>query len=222
MTHLLKEKYIIVYQDVRGRYMSEGAFEDVRPYNPNKKKKEFDDNSDTYDTIDWLVKNVANNNGKVGIFGTSYPGFYSTMALPDAHPALKALSPQAPVTNWFIDDDESIFEDVINRFAGAGITLGCNPPANTEFCPEEGVSRGQMAAFMTRALDLPPAEFDYFSDDNGSTFEADINAFAAAGLTSGCGDGLFCPSRNLSRGEMAAFLAKLFPSLACVSVTFSL
>ena len=70
-----------------------------------RKKKEIDDNSDTYDTIDWLVKNVPNNNGKVGIFGTSYPGFYSTMALPNAHPALKAVSPQAPVTNWFIGDD---------------------------------------------------------------------------------------------------------------------
>ena len=105
LTHLLKEKYIIVYQDVRGRYMSEGTFEDVRPYNPNKKKKEIDENSDTYDTIDWLVKNVPNNNGKVGIFGISYPGFYSTMALPDAHPALKAASPQAPVTNWFLGDD---------------------------------------------------------------------------------------------------------------------
>ena len=105
LTHLLKEKYIIVFQDVRGRYMSEGVFEDVRPYKPNKKKKEIDDNSDTFDTIDWLVKNVPNNNGKVGIFGTSYPGFYSTMALPEAHPALKAVSPQAPVTNWFIGDD---------------------------------------------------------------------------------------------------------------------
>ncbi len=103
--HLLKENYIIVFQDVRGRYMSEGTFEDVRPFNPNKKKKEFDENSDTYDTIDWLVTNVANNNGKVGVFGVSYPGFYSTMSLPNAHPALKAVSPQAPVTDWFIGDD---------------------------------------------------------------------------------------------------------------------
>ena len=103
--HLLKENYIIVFQDVRGRFMSEGVFEDVRPYNPNKKKKEIDENSDTYDTIDWLVKNVDNNNGNVGIFGISYPGFYSTMALPNAHPALKAASPQAPVTNWFLGDD---------------------------------------------------------------------------------------------------------------------
>jgi len=105
LNHLLKEKYIIVFQDVRGRYMSEGKFMDVRPYDPDKKKKEIDENSDTFDTIDWLIKNVANNNGNVGIFGISYPGFYSTIALPNAHPALKAVSPQAPVTNWFIGDD---------------------------------------------------------------------------------------------------------------------
>lgn len=85
--------------------MSEGKFEDVRPFNPNKKNNEIDENSDTYDTIDWLVKNIDNNNGSVGIFGISYPGFYSTMALPNAHPALKAVSPQAPVTNWFLGDD---------------------------------------------------------------------------------------------------------------------
>jgi putative CocE/NonD family hydrolase len=103
--HLTDENYIIVFQDVRGRYMSEGKFVDVRPYRPDKKRKEIDENSDTYDTIDWLVKNVPNNNGNVGIFGISYPGFYSTMALPNAHPALKAASPQAPVTNWFIGDD---------------------------------------------------------------------------------------------------------------------
>jgi len=105
LTHLIQEDYIIVFQDIRGRYMSEGKFVDVRPFIPNKKKKEIDENSDTYDTIDWLIGNVNNNNGKVGIFGISYPGFYSTMALPQAHPALKAASPQAPVGNWFIGDD---------------------------------------------------------------------------------------------------------------------
>ncbi len=105
LTHLLQEKYIIVFQDVRGRFMSEGKFVDVRPFKPNKKRKEIDENSDTYDTIDWLIKNVDNNNGNVGIFGISYRGFYSTMALPNAHPALKAVSPQAPVTNWFLGDD---------------------------------------------------------------------------------------------------------------------
>ena len=74
--------------------------------NPNKKSKaDIDETTDTYDAIDWLVKNVAHNNGRVGVFGISYPGFYSTMSLIDAHPALKAVSPQAPVTNWFIGDD---------------------------------------------------------------------------------------------------------------------
>ena len=100
-----KEGYIMVTQDVRGRWMSEGEFKDVRPFNPNKKGNEIDEASDTYDTIDWLVKNIADNNGSVGVFGISYPGFYSTMAAASNHPALKAVSPQAPVTNWFIGDD---------------------------------------------------------------------------------------------------------------------
>lgn len=105
LSHLLNEKYILVFQDVRGRYMSEGKFEDVRPFNPNKKNNEIDENSDSYDTIDWLINNVDNNNGSAGIFGISYPGFYSTMSLPNAHSALKAVSPQAPVSNWFLGDD---------------------------------------------------------------------------------------------------------------------
>ena len=103
--HLVEAGYIFVMQDVRGKYMSEGEFEDVRPYQPDKKGQEFDESSDTYDSMDWLVKNVPNNNGNIGIFGISYPGFYATMSIPDAHPALKAVSPQAPVTDWFIGDD---------------------------------------------------------------------------------------------------------------------
>jgi putative CocE/NonD family hydrolase len=105
LDHLIRSGYIFVFQDVRGRYMSEGSFEDVRPYNPKKKRKEIDENSDTYDTVEWLVKNVPNNNGKVGIFGVSYPGFYSTMALPEAQPANKSVSPPAPVSDWFMGDD---------------------------------------------------------------------------------------------------------------------
>ena len=100
------EEYIMVFQDVRGRYMSEGEYEDIRPVIPEKKnKKDTDETTDTWDTVDWLVKNVENNNGKVGIFGISYPGFYSTMGIINAHPAVKAVSPQAPVTAWFIGDD---------------------------------------------------------------------------------------------------------------------
>ncbi len=103
--YYMRRNYIRVYQDVRGRWMSEGEFMDVRPFNPDKKGNETDEASDTYDAIDWLIKNVANNNGKVGVKGTSYPGFYSTMAALSGHPALVAVSPQAPVTDWFIGDD---------------------------------------------------------------------------------------------------------------------
>ncbi len=105
-SHFVEEGYILAFQDVRGRYMSEGEFVDVRPHNPDKSSpQDIDESSDTWDTIDWLVNNVPGNNGRVGILGVSYPGFYSTMALPGAHEALKAVSPQAPVTNWFIGDD---------------------------------------------------------------------------------------------------------------------
>ncbi|MDT8436252.1 MAG: CocE/NonD family hydrolase [Gemmatimonadota bacterium] len=102
---LVEAGYIFAFQDVRGRYMSEGEFVDVRPYDPDKAADESDEASDTWDTIDWLVQNVPANNGRVGIFGVSYPGFYSTMSLLDAHPALEAVSPQAPVTDWFLGDD---------------------------------------------------------------------------------------------------------------------
>jgi uncharacterized protein len=101
----LKEGYIVVIQDVRGRWMSEGKFVDVRPFIKNKKPMDTDESTDAYDAIDWLVKNVAGNNGNVGVFGTSYPGFYAGMAAASGHPALKAVSPQAPVTDWFIGDD---------------------------------------------------------------------------------------------------------------------
>jgi putative CocE/NonD family hydrolase len=104
--YYLREGYIFVKQDVRGKWMSEGDFVDIRPFNPEKKSNsDIDEASDTYDTIDWLIRNLPNNNGKVGVFGISYLGFYSTMAAASNHPALVAVSPQAPVTNWFIGDD---------------------------------------------------------------------------------------------------------------------
>jgi putative CocE/NonD family hydrolase len=109
---LSQEKYIFVYQDVRGRYLSEGQFEEMTPAlasHPAKvaqgKNAPHDESTDTYDTIEWLLKNVAGNNGRVGIMGISYPGFYASASLPFAHPALKAVSPQAPVTDEFIGDD---------------------------------------------------------------------------------------------------------------------
>lgn len=101
-----RDGYIFVYQDVRGKFMSEGEFENMRPYIPIKKSKnDIDETTDTYDTIDWLIKNIKHNNGNVGIWGISYPGFYAAMSLIDSHPALKAVSPQAPIADWFIGDD---------------------------------------------------------------------------------------------------------------------
>jgi uncharacterized protein len=126
LTHLIEAGYILAFQNVRGRLMSEGEFEDVRPHNPAKKSKsDTDESSDAYDAIDWLVKNVPNNNGRVGIFGISYPGFYASMSLIDAHPALKAVSPQAPVTDWFMGDDfhhngAFFLLDAVSFFSGFG------------------------------------------------------------------------------------------------------
>lgn len=122
----LKEGYIIAIQDVRGKWMSEGDYVDVRPFNPNKKNKEFDEASDTYDAIDWMINNIPGNNKRVGVFGISYPGFYSTMAALSNHPALKAVSPQAPVTDWFIGDDfhhngALMVMDAFNFYSGFGI-----------------------------------------------------------------------------------------------------
>src|SRR5580658_6942363 len=101
-----KAGYIFVFQDVRGRYMSEGKFIEMRPHLDTKKStQDVDDASDLYDTIDWLLKNVPNNNGNAGIWGISYPGFYTSASIIDSHPALKAASPQAPMTDLFMGDD---------------------------------------------------------------------------------------------------------------------
>ncbi len=109
--NLARAGYIFVFQDVRGKYMSEGDFVDVRPVTPQRPPKKgakpgpSDDATDTYDTADWLLKYVPNNNGRIGVMGISYPGFYATVAILAGHPAIKAVSPQAPVTDWFIGDD---------------------------------------------------------------------------------------------------------------------
>lgn len=101
----VKDGYIFVLQDVRGRFMSEGEFDNMRPHKTEKTKTETDESTDTYDTIEWLIKNIPNNNGKVGMWGNSYPGFYTIMGAIDAHPNLVAVSPQAPISDWFIGDD---------------------------------------------------------------------------------------------------------------------
>src|SRR5579862_1078891 len=101
-----REKFIFVYQDVRGRFMSDGDFVTIRPQKPVKNgPKDTDESSDTYDTIEWLVKHVPGNTGKVGMWGVSQPGFYATAGMIDAHPALVAVAPQAPVTDYYMGDD---------------------------------------------------------------------------------------------------------------------
>ena len=111
----------------------------------------------------------------------------------------------------FTDDDGSVFEADIAWMAAVGITKGCNPPANTRFCPENSVTRAQMAAFISRALNLSPRAEDPFSDDDGSIFEADIERLAAAGITKGCNppaNDRFCPDSIVTREQMAAFLVR--------------
>ncbi len=101
-----REKFIFVYQDIRGRFMSEGEYVIIRPHKPTLSgPKDTDETTDTWDTIDWLVKNVHGNSGKVGMWGISQPGFYVTAGMIDAHPALVAVAPQAPVTDYYMGDD---------------------------------------------------------------------------------------------------------------------
>lgn len=113
----------------------------------------------------------------------------------------------------FLDDDDSVHEADIEVLDALGITRGCNPPLNDRYCPEDQVTRGQMAAFLSRALGLPTTSVDYFTDDNGSVFQADINSIAAAGITLGCNppdNDRYCPNDQVTRGQMAAFLRRAF------------
>jgi len=124
-----KAGYIFVFQDVRGRYMSEGQFLEMRPHLDNKKSnKDVDDSTDLYDTIDWLLKNVPNNNGNAGIWGISYPGFFTSASIIDSHPALKAASPQAPMTNLFMGDD---------AYHGGAFMLAANFNFYSSFKPQD-------------------------------------------------------------------------------------
>jgi putative CocE/NonD family hydrolase len=131
-----KSGYIFVFQDVRGRYMSEGTFLEMRPHIDNKKsKQDVDDSSDLYDTIDWLLKNVPNNNGNAGIWGISYPGFYTSASMLDSHPALKAASPQAPMTNLFMGDD-AYHGGAFMLAANFGFYSFFKPQANPQLPPK--------------------------------------------------------------------------------------
>ena len=130
-----KSGYIFVFQDVRGRFMSEGVFTEMRPHIDNKKSKtDVDDSSDLYDTIEWLLKNVPDNNGKAGIWGISYPGFFTSASMIDSHPALKAASPQAPMTDLFMGDD-AYHGGAFMLAANFGFYTFFRPQANPELPP---------------------------------------------------------------------------------------
>lgn len=134
--HFMREGYIFVYQDVRGKFLSEGDYVDVRPHKPQKSgPTDIDESTDTYDTIEWLIKNIPNHNGRVGMWGISYPGFYTSMGLLGAHPALRAASPQAPIADWFIGDDwhhngTTFLAHTVNFFISFGLP---RPQPTTEW-----------------------------------------------------------------------------------------
>ena len=135
----------------------------------------------------------------------------SVVMVATAFSPLVVRADDSPPGGTFYDDDTTIHQGNIEVIAAAGITQGCNPPVNTLYCPNDPVTRGQMAAFVTRALELPPGTGDSFSDDNQSVFAADIEALAAAGITKGCNppsNDRFCPTELVSRAQMATFLAR--------------
>ncbi|MQB02101.1 MAG: hypothetical protein GEU78_17885, partial [Actinobacteria bacterium] len=136
--------------------------------------------------------------------------------LPDPPPSTTTTSTTTTVPppddeDFFTDDDGHLFEDDINAIAAAGITRGCNPPANDNYCPDDSFLRGQAAAFVRRALDVPASATDHFGDDDGNIFEDDINAIATAGITRGCNppaNDRYCPDDSFLRGQAAAFVRR--------------
>jgi hypothetical protein len=130
-----------------------------------------------------------------------------------AFTALAASAQELPPGGTFVDDDGNVHEGNIEAIAADGITRGCNPPHNDRYCPLDPVTRGEMAAFLNRALNLDASESDHFVDDEDSIFQNDINALAAAGITRGCNppdNNGYCPDSHVTRGEMAAFLVRGF------------
>ncbi len=156
-----KAGYIFVFQDVRGRYMSEGKWLEMTPHIDNpKSSSDVDESTDTYDTVEWLLKNIPNNNGRVGLWGISYPGFYVSASIVDSHPAIKAASPQAPITDLFKDDD---------AYHGGAFMLAANFDFYASFKPLANPT-------------LPPSSregFDYGTTD-GYDFYLKLGAIANA------------------------------------------
>jgi putative CocE/NonD family hydrolase len=165
-----KEGFIFVYQDVRGRYLSEGTFVDM-PFHKTRFSgpKDTDESTDTYDTIDWLVKNIPNNNGKVGIWGISYPGFFAAFSLIDSHPALKAVSPQAPV-NDVADGDDTYHNGAFFLAANFGFYTAFKPredgPARPERFIRFNFGTPDQYDFYLRMGPLANSNEKYFKNKN--------------------------------------------------------
>jgi putative CocE/NonD family hydrolase len=148
-----REGFIFVYQDVRGKYMSEGEFVNMRPHRADKSgprdRRAIDESTDTYDTIEWLLENVPGHNGKVGTWGVSYPGFYVSAGMIDSHPALVAASPQAPIADWFWDD--------MHRHGAFNVQLAFS------FFSSFGVPRAEPSTEGAERFDLgTPDGYDFF------------------------------------------------------------
>lgn len=123
----------------------------------------------------------------------------------------RAYSLPADGNDYFVDDEGHTLERGINKVAAAGITAGCNPPANDRFCPEQSLTRAQFATFIVRADDISHTSTDYFTDDDGHVLENAINALAEAGITQGCNppqNNRFCPNETLTRAQMATLLTR--------------
>jgi len=187
--HFPKAGYIFVNQDVRGRFMSEGEFVEVTPHRATKRSKtEIDESSDTYDTIEWLLKNVPGHNGRVGMYGISYPGFYCSAGMIDAHPALEAVSPQAPVGDWFFDDflhNGAFFLAHAYRWIGSNATERPKPtserPKQVEYPTPDGyklfLEAGNMESVTKKLLkDTAPFWSEMMAHPNRDAFwqERDI------------------------------------------------
>lgn len=151
-THYPEEGFIFVYQDVRGRFMSEGEFINMRPHLEEKNGPEdVDESTDTYDTIEWLLENIPGHNGKVGQWGVSYPGFYTSAGAIDSHPALAAVSPQAPIADWFWDD--------MHRHGAFNLVLAFN------FFSSFGVAREELTTEWPERFDHEtPDAYQFFLD----------------------------------------------------------
>ncbi len=162
-----KEGFIFVLQDVRGQFMSEGEYVNMRPHIPDKRgPQDIDESTDTYDTIEWLINNVENHNGRVGMWGISYPGFYCSAGVIDSHPALKAVSPQAPIADWFWDDMHHHGAFILNlsfsffaHFGALPDTLHTEWPERFEYGTPDGYQ------FFLDLGPLKNAEENYFHGD---------------------------------------------------------